>query len=241
MPNRKTDSNSKGAVSFNFIGGNYDYPDGDHATRDRIFREHVSWQQGLIWFMVTDPRVPAKYREPLQTWGLAKDEFKDSGHWPHQLYIREARRMVGAFVMRQQVCEGTERVDDPVGLGSYTMDSHNVRRYIDEHGYVRNEGTLGMAVKIPYGISYRALIPKKSECTNLLVPVCISASHVVYGSMRMEPVYMVLGQSAATAAVQAIAAKVAIQDIARATLHERLVQDGQVLALSTPKGAARKK
>ena len=241
MPNRKTDSNSKGAVSFNFIGGNYDYPDGDHATRDRIFREHVSWQQGLIWFMVTDPRVPAKYREPLQTWGLAKDEFKDSGHWPHQLYIREARRMVGAFVMRQQVCEGTERVDDPVGLGSYTMDSHNVRRYIDEHGYVRNEGTLGMAVKIPYGISYRALIPKKSECTNLLVPVCISASHVVYGSMRMEPVYMVLGQSAATAAVQAIAAKVAVQDIARATLHERLVQDGQVLALSTPKGAARKK
>jgi hypothetical protein len=241
MPNRKSDSNTKGAVSFNFIGGNYDYPDGDHATRDRILREHVRWQQGLIWFMATDPRVPAKYREPMQKWGLAKDEFQDTGHWPHQLYVREARRMVGAFVMRQQVCEGTEKVEDPVGLGSYTMDSHNVRRYIDEHGFVRNEGTLGMPVKTPYGISYRALTPKKEQCTNLLVPVCISASHVVYGSMRMEPVFMVLGQSAATAAVQAIAAGKAVQDIPYAGLRAALVRDGQVLALSTSKTEALKR
>ena len=241
MPNRKSDSNTKGAVSFNFIGGNSDYPDGDHATRDRIFGEHVSWQQGLIWFMATDPRVPAKYREPMQKWGLAKDEFQDTGHWPHQLYVREARRMVGAFVMRQQVCEGTESVSDPVGCGSYTMDSHNVRRYIDEHGYVRNEGTLGMPVKTPYGISYRALTPKKEQCTNLLVPVCISASHVVYGSMRMEPVFMVLGQSAATAAVQAIAAKAAVQDIPYANLRAALVCDGQVLTLATSKTEARKR
>lgn len=149
--------------------------------------------------------------------------------------------MVGAFVMRQQVCEGTEKVEDPVGLGSYTMDSHNVRRYIDEHGFVRNEGTLGMPVKTPYGISYRALTPKKEQCTNLLVPVCISASHVVYGSMRMEPVFMVLGQSAATAAVQAIAAGKAVQDIPYAGLRAALVRDGQVLALSTSKTDARKR
>lgn len=237
MPNRKSDSNTKGAVSFNFIGGNYEYPDGDHATRARIFREHVSWQQGLIWFVAHDPRVPARCRDPMKNWGLAKDEFTDHGHWPHQLYIREARRMVGGFVMNQHICEGTRTVEDPVGLGSYTMDSHNVRRYIDEHGFVRNEGTLGMSVKMPYGISYRAIVPKKTECTNLLVPVCISASHVVYGSMRMEPVFMVLGQSAATAAMQALAAKRAVQDIAYSPLRERLIQDAQVLAVSTPKRA----
>ena len=241
MPNRKSDSNTKGAVSFNFIGGNYDYPDGDHATRERIFREHVSWQQGLIWFMANDPRVPAKYREPMQRWGLAKDEFTDTGHWPHQLYVREARRMVGAFVMRQQVCEGTESVPDPVGCGSYTMDSHNVRRYIDEHGFVRNEGTLGMPVRTPYGISYRSLIPRKEQCTNLLVPVCISASHVVYGSMRMEPVFMVLGQSAATAAVQAIAAGRPVQDIPYPTLRDALLRDGQVLAVTSSKTDARRR
>ena len=243
MPNRKSDSNTKGAVSFNFIGGNYAYPDGDHATRDRIFRAHQSWQQGLIWFVAHDPRVPAKYREPMAQWGLAKDEFTDHGHWPHQLYIREARRMIGGFVMNQHICEGRTIVEDPVGLGSYTMDSHNMRRYIDEHGFVRNEGTLGMSVPKPYGISYRAIVPKQSECTNLLVPVCISASHVVYGSMRMEPVFMVLGQSAATAAVQAIAAQVPVQQIAPVALRERLLEDGQVLAVSTPKraAAARKK
>jgi hypothetical protein len=237
MPNRKSDSNTKGAVSFNFIGGNYDYPDGDYATRERIIREHVSWQQGLVWFVAHDPRVPAKYREPMKEWGLPKDEFTDNGHWPHQLYVREARRMIGAFVMRQQVCEGREQVEDPVGLGSYTMDSHNVRRYIDEHGFVRNEGTLGMRVPAPYGISYRSLTPKREQCTNLLVPVCISASHVVYGSMRMEPVFMMLGQSAATAAVQALRAGVPVQDVNRAALQARLMADGQILSL--PAGAGK--
>ncbi|MEY4687870.1 MAG: hypothetical protein RIR76_1893 [Verrucomicrobiota bacterium] len=241
MPNRKSDSNTKGAVSFNLVGGSRDYPDGDHATRERIFREHVSWQQGLCWFVANDPRVPEKYRAPMRNWGLAKDEFTGTGHWPHQLYVREARRMVGAFVMRQQVCEGTESVADPVGCGSYTMDSHNVRRYIDEHGYVRNEGTLGMPVKTPYGISFRALTPKRNECTNLLVPVCISASHVVYGSMRMEPVFMVLGQSAATAAVQAIATRSAVQDISYPDLRAALLRDGQVLGVSTSKTDARKR
>lgn len=241
MPNRKSDSNTKGAVSFNLVGGSRDYPDGDHATRERIFREHESWQQGLCWFVANDPRVPEKYRAPMRIWGPARDEFTGTGNWPHQLYIREARRMVGAFVMRQQVCEGAESVADPVGCGSYTMDSHNVRRYIDEHGHVRNEGTLGMPVKTPYGISYRSLTPKKQECTNLLVPVCISASHVVYGSMRMEPVFMVLGQSAATAAVQAIAAGSAVQDIPYPALRAALLRDRQVLEVSSSKAAARQR
>lgn len=241
MPNRKSDSNTKGAVSFNFIGGNYDYPDADHATRERIIKAHQSWQQGLIWFVANDPRVPAGFRDPMKNWGLAKDEFTDTGHWPHQLYVREARRMTGEFVMNQNICEGRVKVEDPVGLGSYTMDSHNVRRYIDEHGYVRNEGTLGMGVPTPYGISYRSIIPKKAECTNLLVPVCISASHVVYGSMRMEPVFMVLGQSAAIAAVQAIAADRPVQDIDHSTLRARLLQDGQILAVDGPKPPPKKK
>jgi hypothetical protein len=239
MPNRKSDSNTKGAVSFNLVGGNYDYPDGDYATRERIVREHISWQQGLIWFVAHDPRVPASYRDPMKDWGLAMDEFTETGHWPHQIYVREARRMLSDFVMRQAVCEGTESVSDPVGLGSYTMDSHNVRRYIDAHGFVRNEGTLGMSVKRPYGISYRSLIPKKEQCTNLLVPVCISASHVVYGSMRMEPVFMVLGQSAATAAVQAVRDGRSVQDVDYPAVRARLLADGQILSLDAPPRPAR--
>jgi hypothetical protein len=204
MPNLKTDSNTKGALSFNLIGGSYDYPDGDYATRERIIHEHTSYQQGLLWFMTNDPRVPEKFRVPMGTWGLAKDEFVDNGHWPFQLYIREARRMVGAYVMTQKDCDGRQVQADSVGLGSYAMDSHTTQRYVDPSGAVRNEGTLGGKVPQPYPISYRAIIPKAAECQNLLSPVCCSASHVAYGSIRMEPVYMILGQSAAVAAALAI-------------------------------------
>jgi lysophospholipase L1-like esterase len=237
MPNRKTDSNSKGAISSNLVGGAYDYPDGDYATRESIVREHKQWHQGLLWFLQNDPRVPERYQQPLQSWGLAKDEFTDNGHWPHQLYVREARRMVGEYVMTEHDCDGTRQVDDSVGLGCYTMDSHVTQRYVDRHGWVRNEGNLGGKVPQPYGISYRALTPKRDECENLLVPVCCSASHVAYGSIRMEPVYMILGQAAGTAAALAIDSGSAVQSVNYDQLRSRLVQDEQ--RLTWPQGGAR--
>ncbi len=229
MPNRKTDSNTKGAISSNLVGGSYDYPDSDYATRERIVREHKLWHQGLLWFLQNDPRVPERYQQPLQNWGLAKDEFTDNGHWPHQLYVREARRMVGDYVMTEHDCAGTRQVNDSAGLGCYTMDSHVTQRYVDSAGWVRNEGNLGGKVPQPYGISYRALTPKRDECENLLVPVCCSASHVAYGSIRMEPVYMILGQTAGTAAALAIDRGIAVQSVNYDQLRSRLVQDGQRL------------
>jgi len=229
MPNLKTDSNTKGAVSFNFVGGSYAYPDADYATRELIIAAHRTWQQGLLWFLQNDPRVPAAYREPMQTWGLPKDEFTDNGHWPHQLYVREARRMIGEFVLTEHECAGRRTVSDGIGLGSYGMDSHVVQRYVDQAGHVRNEGNIGGPVPKPYPISYRSLTPKRSECENLLVPVCISATHVAYGSIRMEPVYMIMGQAAGTAAVHAIEAKTTVQGVDAAKLRRRLQQDGQIL------------
>jgi len=231
MPNRKTDQNTKGPISSDFIGRNYDYPDGDYATRERIFQEHVRWHQGLLWFMANEPRVPERFRRETQRWGLAKDEFTDTGHWPHQLYVREARRMIGAHVMTEHEVAGRRRVPDSVGLGSYAMDSHKTQRYVDADGWVRNEGTMGGGVK-PYAISYRSLTPRSAECENLLVPVCLSASHVAYGSIRMEPVYMILGQSAGTAAALACADNVAVQSLDYARLRAQLQRDGQRLEWS---------
>jgi hypothetical protein len=237
MPNRKTDSNSKGAISSNLVGGNYEYPDGDYATRERIIRDHVRWHQGLLWFMQNDPRVPAPYREPLQSWGFAKDEFADTNHWPHQIYVREARRMIGEYVMTEYDCNGTRKADDSVGLGCYTMDSHVTERYVDSQGWVRNEGNLGGRVPQPYPITYRALTPKKAECDNLLVPVCCSASHVGYSSIRMEPVYMILGQAAGTAAVLAIDDRTAVQAVSYSQLRDHLLRDGQRVAWPLPTGS----
>ena len=237
MPNRKTDSNSKGAVSFNFVGGNYGYPEADYATRARIIAEHEEWQKGLLWFLQNDPRVPAADREPLQQWGLPKDEFIDNGHWPHQLYVREARRMIGEYVMTEADCSGTRKAEDSVGLGSYGIDSHIVQRYVTAQGWACNEGGLGGRVPQPYAISYRALVPQREQCGNLLVPVCCSASHVAYGSIRMEPVYMILGQSAGTAAVLALEGGVAVQDVAFETLRSRLSADGQRLVWPLPASA----
>ena len=233
MPNRKSDSNNKDPVGFNLVAGSYDYPEGDYAVREQIIRRHVSWQQGLIWFMATDPRVPERFRAPMREWGYAKDEFSDTGHWPHQLYVREARRMLGTLVMTQRHCDGTLTVPDPIGMGGYAMDSHNVRRYIDENGHVRTEGTIGLGVRQAYPIAYDAITPRLEHCINLLVPVCLSATHVAYGSIRMEPVFMMLGHSAGVAAAQAAEQGVAVQEIDRLRLHTRLLQDGQVLARST--------
>jgi hypothetical protein len=234
MPNRKTDTNNNFAVSTDNIGMNYDYPDGDHAARERIIREHETYQKGLLWTLANSPRVPEKIRRQFQTWGMAKDEFVDNGNWPHQLYVREARRMVSAYVMTEQNCTGERVAEDPVGLGAYGMDSHNIRRYVDAQGHVRNEGDVQVGGFSPYPVSYRSIVPKASQCTNLLVPVCLSATHISYGSIRMEPVFMILGQSAATAAVQAVEADASVQQIEYPKLRARLLEDGQVLAWTGP-------
>lgn len=234
MPNRKTDTNNNFAISTDFLGANYDYPDGDYATRERIYKEHVNYISGLMWSLANHPRVPESVRSHFQRLGLAKDEFTDNDNWPHQLYVREARRMVSDYVMTQHNCQGRVVAEDSVGLAAYTMDSHNTQRYAKD-GRVWNEGDVQVGGFSPYPISYRSIVPKKSQCSNLLVPVCLAASHISYGSIRMEPVFMVLGQSAATAAAFAIDANSPVQDIPYAKLRERLLADEQVLDWTGPK------
>jgi len=236
MPNHKTDTNNHGAFSTDDIGMNYDFPEGDYATRERIFREHVEYQQGLMWFLANDPRLPERVRADIGRWGLARDEFVDHGNWPHQLYVREARRMISDLVMRQQHCQGNELAPNPVGLAAYGMDSHNVQRYVKD-GYASNEGDVQVHGFHPYPIGYQAIVPKAAECENLLVPVCLSATHIAYGSIRMEPVFMVLGHSAAAAACQAIDRQTSVQAIDLGKLREKLLAEGQVLEWTGPKHA----
>ncbi len=232
IPNKKTDTNNHGPFSTDFIGMNYDYPEASYARRREIIKAHEDYQKGLMYFLANDPRVPDDVRNEMAQWGLAKDEFTDNGHWPHQLYIREARRMVGHYVMTEHDTFSEREITDPVGMGSYTLDSHNVQRYIKADGYVQNEGDIGVRPKGPYRISYGALVPKKNECTNLLVPICVSSSHIAFGSIRMEPVFMILGQSAALAASLAIDNGLAVQDIDYALLESVLLDAKQIL--STP-------
>ena len=227
MPNGKTDINNNGGFSTDFIGMSYDYPEGDYATRERIRKEHENYIRGFLVFMATSPRVPEHLRKEMQQWGPAKDEFQDTEGWPNQIYVREARRMVSDYVMTEHNCRGGIKATDPVGLGAYNMDSHNAQRIV-RNGRVENEGDVQVGVK-PYPISYRSLIPKASECENLFVPVCLAASHIAYGSIRMEPVFMILGQSAATAAHLAIQDRVAVQKIDYGKLRARLLADKQVL------------
>jgi hypothetical protein len=235
MPNRKTDVNNNHGFSTDNINQNYDYPEADYATRESIFREHLAYQKGLMWTLVSNPRVPDKIRQDVSRWGNCKDEFGELGGWSHQMYVREARRMISAYVMTQHDCQGRRTLEDSVGLAAYTMDSHNTQRYVDENGHARNEGDVQVGGFAPYPISYRSLVPKQEECDNLFVPVCLAASHIAYGSIRMEPVFMVLGQSAASAACQSLDEKVPVQRIDYAKLRKRLVADGQVLAWTGPK------
>ncbi|HUF62575.1 MAG TPA: FAD-dependent oxidoreductase [Verrucomicrobiales bacterium] len=230
MPNRKTDSNNNFAVSTDYIGMNYAYPDADYAGRERIVASHLKWTQGLMWTLANHPRVPETVRRHFRTWGLAKDEFTGSDNWPHQLYVREARRMVSDYVMTQANCLREIVVEDSVGMGAYNMDSHNLQRYVNSAGEVRNEGDIQVK-SYPYPISYRSIVPARGECGNVFAPTCLSASHIAFGSIRMEPVFMVLGQSAASAAMQAIAAGVEVQNLDYAMLRLRLLEDGQVLDL----------
>ncbi len=230
MPNRKTDTNNNFAVSSDFIGMNYDYPDADYAMREKIIQAHTDWQMGLFWTYAHHPRVPDKIRKAYQKLGLAKDEFLDNNHWPRQIYVREARRMISDYVMTEHNCLGKIKADDSVGMGAYNMDSHHTQRYINSGGFVRNEGDIQTPAR-PYPISYRSIVPKAAQCTNLLVPVCMSATHIAYGSIRMEPVFMVLGQSAATAAVLAIDQGATVQNLDYAQIRTKLLEDSQVLQL----------
>jgi len=207
MPNNKTDINNRNGFSTDMIGANHDYPEASYQQRAEIIREHEAYTKGLLYFCASDPRVPQPLREEMKKWGYPKDEYVENGHWSPQLYIREARRMVGAYVMTQANCTGLEVVPDGVGMAAYTMDSHNTQRIVVEKNgkkMVKNEGNVEVGGFPPYPVSYRALIPKAEDCGNLLVPVCLSASHIAYGSIRMEPVFMALAQATAIAANEAI-------------------------------------
>lgn len=255
---RQGDSNNAGSFSSDYVGGNYRWPDGTYEPgsmkelppprrglplplielyelRERIFQDHVNYQQGLMYFLANDPQVPQSLRERVNLWGLDPQEFKETGFWPHQLYVREGRRMVSDYVVTQADCESRRVADDSVGLASYAMDSHFCQRVVvEENGVqtVRNEGGFGHGFPKPYPVSYRSIVPKKNECTNLFVPGCLSSSHVAYGSIRMEPVFMILGQSAGSAAAIAINEEIAVQDVDYETLKEKLERDGQLLTWS---------
>lgn len=229
VANKKTDANNNGFVSSDYIGMSWEYPEADYATRARMIAAHERWQKGFLWTLQNHPRIPEKIRQQYAPWGLAKDEFTDNGHWPHQLYIREARRMISDHVVTEHAARGAEVATDSVALGSYSMDSHAIKYFVSPDGYLTRDGGMFHKVPKPFGVSYHAVIPKRDECENLLVPVCVSATHAVYGSIRMEPVFMVLGQSVATAASLAIDRSIALQALPYDVLRSRLVTDGQVV------------
>ena len=231
IPNRKTDTNNHGPFSTDNIGMNYDYPEATYERRKEIIKEHENYQKGLMYFLTNDEKVPEEIRREMENWGLAADEFIDNGNWPHQIYVREARRMIGQSVMTENEVLGKNPVPHPIGMGSYTMDSHNVQRYITPEGFAQNEGDIGVHPEKPYQIELGAVLPKSQECDNLLVPVCLSSSHIAYGSIRMEPVFMILGQSAATIAGLALEKGLKVQDIPYEEIRQALEKDGQVLSI----------
>jgi hypothetical protein len=229
IPNLKTDVNNHGPFSFDNIGMNWDYPEASYERRKEIINEHILYQKGLLYFMETDQRLPAWVRETMNKWGFSKDEFADNGNWPYNIYIREARRMTGDYVMTENDVLCKRAVPNSIGMGSYTMDSHNVQRYVTTAGYLQNEGDIGVAAPKPYQISLGSILPEKDECRNLLVPVCVSCSHIAFGSIRMEPVFMILGQSAGTVASLALKNKKDVHDLTYAEIRKQLVADGQIL------------
>lgn len=234
------DCNNAGPVSTDFIGGSYGWPEGDYATRERIFQEHVTYQQGMMWFLAHDPAVPEHLRAHVKKFGLPRDQFVETDGWPHELYVREGRRMISDYVMTEHNCNGVVVPEDSVGLASYTMDSHHTSRVVVD-GVVKAEGNVEQRTPKPYPVSYRAMVPRERECANLLVPVAVSSSHIAFGSIRMEPVFMLLGQSAATAAALAIDAKVPVQRVDYSALRTRLLRDKQVLVWTQPAAASKKK
>lgn len=229
IPNLKTDVNNHGPFSSDNIGMNYEYPEASYERRKEILKEHIAYQKGLLYFTATDPRLPEWLRDEMNSWGYSKDEFTDNGYWPYNIYVREARRMIGEYIMTENDVLVKRPVPRPIGMGSYTMDSHNVQRYVTSDGFVQNEGDLGVSPPKPYQIDLGSILPKKQECTNLLVPVCVSCSHIAFGSIRMEPVFMILGQSAGTVASIALNRKKNIHDLTYSEIKERLVIDNQII------------
>jgi hypothetical protein len=229
IPNLKTDVNNHGPFSFDNIGMNWDYPDASYERRKEIINEHISYQKGLLYFMTTDNRLPPWVRETMNRWGFSKDEFADNSYWPYNIYVREARRMLGEYVMTENDVLSKRQVPESVGMGSYTMDSHNVQRYVTSEGYVQNEGDIGVAAPKPYQIDLGSIMPGKDDCNNLMVPVCVSCSHIAFGSIRMEPVFMILGQSAGTVASLAIKGNMNIHDLTYDEIKKQLIADGQIL------------
>ncbi|WP_165521872.1 FAD-dependent oxidoreductase [Micromonospora zingiberis] len=222
------DMNNHGAFSSDHIGANYEWPEADHARREEIFQDHVRYQAGLLYFLANDPRLPAAVRDATAAYGLAPGEFTDTSHWPHQLYIREARRMVSDYVITQHNGTGRVRAEDPIALASYVMDSHNAKRVLVD-GHPRNEGNVQHPLAIPMAVPYRSVVPRAAECANLLVAAAISASHVAYASVRMEPVFMMVGEAVGAAAAQAVADKVAVQDVEYESLRKELLRAGAIL------------
>lgn len=229
IPNLKTDVNNHGPMSFDNIGMNWDYPDATYERRREIIKEHILYQKGILYFMATDKRIPEKVRVTMNKWGYAKDEFTDNGNWPYNIYVRESRRMLGEYVMTENDVLVKRPVPHPIGMGSYTMDSHNVQRYVTAEGFVQNEGDLGVKAPKPYQIDLGSIMPKREDCLNLLVPVCVSSTHIAFGSIRMEPVFMILGQSAGTVASMAIDKRKTIYDLTYEEIKTRLEADGQIL------------
>lgn len=231
MPNRKTDTNNRTGFSTDFIGQNYNYPEASFEEREQIVKAHLDYQQGLMWTLANNPRIPSEVRNEISRWGTCKDEYSmANAGWQNQLYIREARRMISDYVITQKDCEGIEVCKDPIAMAAYTMDSHNVQRYVDINGFVKNEGNVEAPVASPFPISFKSIVPSNNQCANLLVPICLSSSHIAFGSIRMEPVFMVLGQTAATAASLAIDDKCDIQSLSYDKLRNRLLNDSQVLS-----------
>jgi hypothetical protein len=229
IPNLKTDVNNHGPVGFDNIGMNWDYPDATYERRKEIIKEHELYQKGLLYFITTDKRIPAAIRTKMSEWGLAKDEFTKNGNWPYNIYVRESRRMTGEYVMTENDIFGKRTGPRPVGMGSYTMDSHNVQRYVTPEGFVQNEGDIGVSPNSPYQIDLGCILPKREYCNNLIVPVCVSCSHIAFGSIRMEPVFMILGQSAGTIASMAIEKGKSIYDLSYDEIKSKLEASGQIL------------
>jgi FAD dependent oxidoreductase len=229
IPNLKTDVNNHGPFSFDNIGMNWDYPETSYERRKEIINEQILYQKGLLYFMATDRRLPAWVRETMNKWGFSKDEFEDNGNWPYNIYVREARRMIGEYIMTENDVLCKRPVPNSIGMGSYTMDSHNVQRYVTSEGYVQNEGDIGVGAPKPYQISLGSIMPEKDECSNLIVPVCVSCSHIAFGSIRMEPVFMILGQSAGTVASMALKIKKNIHELTYDEIRNQLIANGQIL------------